>query len=197
MLLQRSPWCQTPGSVPTAVDRQPLTVGDRAPGLRSPCTGDKMLTLVASALAWWRLHCTTPHALRAESRGLGGCMGCVRNKAQKIHSLLDLPAQLPWLGCHVIPARMTRSAGSCWPRPGLTDAPDFGRRTPDHRPGLHRLRDLWAVQGGCATPQLRRPAGLSPDLGRGRRNRRRVDGTAAPGPRQHRSGRRLTSGGRR
>ena len=64
------------------------------------------------------------------------------------------------------------------------------RRTVDHRPGFHRLRDLWAVQGGRATPQLGRPARLSPPARHRQRNRRRADVSTARGPRQHRSGRR-------
>ena len=64
------------------------------------------------------------------------------------------------------------------------------RRAVDHRPGLHHLRDLRIGQGGGPPPRLHRPAGLSPAAGRGCRHRRRADGTAAGGPRQHRSGRR-------
>ena len=67
------------------------------------------------------------------------------------------------------------------------------RRAPDHRPGLHHLRDLRSGQGGCPPPQLHQPAGLSPAAGHCRRNRRRADGSAAQGPRQHRSGRRSLS----
>ena len=47
-----------------------------------------------------------------------------------------------------------------------------------------------AVQRVGATPWLHWQARLSPAAGRGRRNRRRADGPAARGPRQHRSGRR-------
>ena len=72
-----------------------------------------------------------------------------------------------------------------------------GNRAADHPPGLHHLRDLRAGQGGGATPWLHWQARLSPAAGRGRRNRRRADVSAARGPVQHRPRRRPLPGGRR
>ena len=73
-----------------------------------------------------------------------------------------LPAQLP-LG-----ARETVGPGE----PG-TVGPGLGnrRRSVDHRPGLHHLRDLRPEQGGSPPSRLHRPAGLSPTPGRGCRHR--------------------------
>ena len=60
------------------------------------------------------------------------------------------------------------------------------RRALDHRPRIHRLRDLRTGQGGSATPRLYRQAGLSPTAGRRRRHRRGADVPSARGPGHHR-----------
>ena len=71
------------------------------------------------------------------------------------------------------------------------------RRTVDHRPGLHHLRNLRAGEGGGARPRLHWPARLPPAAGRGRWHWRRADGQAAEGSGQHPLGARPTSCGRR
>ena len=136
--------------------QQRLDLG-RAPGRAN--TGDKMMILVASALAGGDC-IDDADALRAG--GVGRVLGCV---VKAPSTLGTFRRSFRW-GHAPVGSGEPGAAG-----PGLGYWSGTGRRTVDHRPGLHRLRDLWAVQGGCATPQLRRPAGLSPDLGRGRRNR--------------------------
>ena len=154
----------------------------RAPGRAN--TGDKMLTLVASALAGGDC-IDDADALRAG--GVGRVLGCVVKAPSTLGTVLpgNLPAQLP------VGSRAPAGSGEPGAAvPGLGYWSGTGRRTVDHRPGLHRLRDLWSGQGGCPPPQLHRPAGLSPDLGHCRRHRRRADVSAAQGSSQHRSGRR-------
>ena len=141
-----------------------VDLGD-APGRAN--AGDKMLTLVASALAGGDC-IDDADALRAG--GTASAIGCV----------VKAPSTLgPF--CAV-------SGGPCPPagpgEPGVA-GPGVGRRgrtrrrSVDHRPGLHPLRDLRAVQGGISPPWVHRPARLSPDPRRGRGHRRRADGTAA------------------
>ena len=154
--------------------QQRLDLGN-APGRAN--TGDKIVTLVASALAGG--DCIDDAAV-LRAGGVGRVLGCVVKAPSTLGTFLR---SFRWGHVRQLDRVSRQLLAQAW----ATDAGPGD--APLHRPGLHRLRDLWAVQGGCATPQLRRPAGLSPDLGRGRRNRRRVDGTAAPGPRHHRSGR--------
>ena len=128
-----------------------------APGRANP--GDKMMTLVASALAGGDC-IDDADVLRAG--GVGRVLGCVVKAPSTLGTFLR---SFRWGHVRQLDRVSRELLAQAW----ATDAgPGDG---PFHRPGLHRLRDLWAVQGGCATPQLRRPAGLSPDLGRGRRNR--------------------------
>ena len=154
----------------------------RAPGRAN--TGDKMMTLVASALAGGDC---IDDADVLRTGGTAGAIGCVVKAPSTLGTFLpaDVPAQLPVGPRAPVGSGEPGAAGT-----GLVGWGRTGRRAPDHRPGLHHLRDLWAVQGRRPPPQLHRPAGLSPDLGRGRRHRRRADVSTAPGPRQHRSGRR-------
>ena len=118
-----------------------------APGRAN--TGDKMLTLVASALAGGDC-IDDADALRA-----GGTVGV--------------------LGCVV------KAPSTLGPDPATS---------PDHRPGLDHLRDLWTGQGGSAPPRLYRRPRLSPAAGHCRRHRRGADVPAARGPGQHRPWRR-------
>ena len=153
-----------------------VDLGD-APGRAN--AGDKLLTLVASALAGGDC-IDDADALRAGRTERA--LGC---KVKAPSTLGTFLRSFRWGHIRQLDRVSREDAGPslvCWGRTRLW--------TVDHRPGLHRLRDLWAGQGGCAAPQLRRPAGLSPAVGRGRRNRRRADGTAAPGPSQHGAGRR-------
>ena len=125
---------------------------DNAPGRAN--TGDKMMTLVASALAG------------------GDCI----EKTPTCCALGEPPA--PWAArsrrhppwepsCTVsggVPRQLYLPVGSGEPRvagKGLGGSGRTGRHAPDHRPGLYQLRDLRTGQGGCPPPQLHRPAGLS------------------------------------
>ena len=136
-----------------------------APGRAN--TGDKMLTLVASALAGG--DCIDD----ADVLRTGGTTGAIHPG--------DLPAQLPVGACPSTRPREPPVAG-----PGLGRWGRTRRLAPDHRPGLDHLRDLWTGQGGRPPPRLHRCAGLSPAAGCRRRHRRHADGPPARGPRQHR-----------
>ena len=129
-----------------------LTWGD-APGRAN--AGDKMLTLVASALAGGDC-IDDADALRAG--GTARVLGCV----VKAHPPWDLPAEFP-----VGPRAATRPGEPGVAGPGVGRRGRTRRRSVDHRPGLHPLRDLRAVQGGRAPPWVHRPARLSPDPRRG------------------------------
>ena len=155
------------------VDRH-VDLGD-APGRAN--TGDKMLILVASALAG--SDCIDDaDALRAGStdRVLGGTVKAPSTLGTFLPA--DVPAQLP-----VGPRPPVGSGEPGAAGPGLVGWGRTGRRAPDHRPGLHHLRDLWSGQGRRPPPQLYRPAGLSPAAGPGLdymgRHRRRADVSAA------------------
>ena len=158
-----------------------LDLGD-APGRAN--TGDKIMTLVASALAGDDC-IDDADALRTggTARTLGGTVKAPSTLGTFLPG--DLPAQLP-----VGPGPPVGSGGPGVAGPGLVGWGGTRRRASDHQPGLHHLRDLWSGQGGCPPPQLHRPARLSPAAGHRRRNRRRADVSAARGPREHGSGRR-------
>ena len=150
--------------LPQLVDRH-LDLG-RAPGRAN--TGDKMMTLVASALAGG--DCIDD----ADALRTGG-MACTLGGTLKAPSTLGtFPAQLP--------VGPRPPAGPGEPRvagPGLGDWGRTRRRAIHHRPRFHHLRDLRSGQGGRAPPRLYRQAGLSPAVGRGRRHRGRADVPAA------------------
>ena len=157
-----------------------LDLGD-APGRAN--AGDKMMTLIASALAGGDC-IDDADALRAG--GTAGVLDCTVKAPSTLGTFLQLPVgPRPPVG----PGE-PRVAGPCLGRWGGTR-----RRTIHHRPGLHHLRDLRVGQGGRSPSWLHRPAGLSPAAGRGRWHRRRADGPSARGPGQHRSGRRPLSTG--
>ena len=147
-----------------------------APGRAN--AGDKMLPLVASALDGG--DCIDD----ADVLRTGGTAGARLRSQGAIHAG-DVPAQLP-----VGPRPPAGSSEPGAAGPGLVGWGRTRRRAPDHRPGLHHLRNLRTGKGGCPPPWLHRPAGLSPTTGHCRRHRRRADVSAAQGPRQHRSGRR-------
>ena len=145
-----------------------------APGRAN--TGDKLLTLVASAAGGRRLH---------RRRRCAACWWdgrCSRLRGQGAIHPGHLPAQLPVGACPSTRPGEPPVAGTRMGRWGRTR-----RLAPDHRPGLHHLLDLWTGQRRGARPQLHRRAGLSPTAGHRRRNRRRADVPAARGPCQHRS----------
>ena len=159
--------------LPELVDRH-LDLG-RAPGRAN--TGDKVMTLVASALAGG--DCIDD----ADVLRTGGTAGTIRLRGQGAIHPGDLPAQLP-----VGPRPPTGSGEPGAAGPGLGCRGRTRRWAVDHRPGLHHLRDLWSGQGRGAPPRLHGQEGLSPAVGRGRWHRRRADVSAARGPGQHRSG---------
>ena len=160
-----------------------VDLGD-APGRANP--GDKLLTLVASALAGGDF---IDDADVLRTGGTASAIGCV---VKAPSTLGTFPAQLPVGPCPPAGSGEPGVAG-----PGLGRWCGTRRRAVDHRPGLHHLRDLRTGQGGRASPWLHRPAGLSPAAGRRRRHRRRADVPAARGPGQHRSGRRPLPAGDR
>ena len=144
---------------------QHVDLGD-APGRAN--TGDKLMTLVASALAGGDCIDDTD-ALRSGSTGR--VLGCVVKAPSTLGTFLR---SFRW--GHVrqldrVSRELLARAWAAWWR--------TRRGAPDHRPGLHHLRDLRSGQGGCPPPRLHRPAGLSPVARRGRRHRRRPDGPAA------------------
>ena len=143
-----------------------VDLGD-APGRAN--AGDKMLTLVASALAGGDC-IDDADALRAG--GTARVLGCVVQAPSTLGTFLR---SFRWG-----PRAATGPGEPGVAGPGVGRRGRTRRRSVDHRPGLHPLRDLRAVQGGSAPPWVHRPARLSPDPRRGRGHRRRADGTAAP-----------------
>ena len=161
------------------VDRR-LDLGN-APGRAN--TGDKMMTLVASALASGDC---IDDADVLRTGGTAGAIGCVVKAPSTLGTFLGSfrwghVRQLDRVSRELLARRLVGWSGT-------------RRRAVDHRPGLHHLRNLRTGQGRGPPPQLYRPAGLSPAAGLGPdywdRNRRRADVSAARGPRQHRSRRR-------
>ena len=164
-----------------------------APGRAN--TGDKIVTLVASALAGGDC-IDDADALRAGRTA--GALGCVVKAPSTLGTFLpgDVPAWVPsCLGTFLRSFRwghvrqLDRVGRELLAR-GWAAGAGPGGAPFDHRPGLHHLRDLWSGQGRGAPPRLHRPAGLSPAAGRGRRHRGRADASAARGLGQHRSRRR-------
>ena len=122
-----------------------------APGRAN--TGDKMLTLVASALAGGDC-IDDADALRAG--GTVGVLGCV----VKRHPPWGPSCAASGGGMSVNSTREPPVVG-----PGLGRWGRTRRLAPDHRPGLDHLRDLWTGQGGSAPPRLYRCPRLSPAAG--------------------------------
>ena len=160
--------------LPQLVDRH-LDLG-RAPGRAN--TGDKMMTLVASALAGGDC---IDDADVLRTGGTACTLQCGQGALHPGH----LPAQFPVGARPPTGPGESRVAGH-----GLEGRRWTRRRTIHHRPGFDDLRDLRTGQGGCPPPRLHRRPGLSPAAGRRRRNRRRADVPAARGPGQHRPRRR-------
>ena len=138
--------------------QQRLDLGN-APGRAN--TGDKIVTLVASALAGGDC---IDDADVLRTGGTASALGCVVKAPSTLGTFLpgDLPAQLP-----VGPGPSVGPGGPGADGPGLGRRGRTRRRAPDHRPGLHHLRDLWSGQGRGAPPQLYQPARLSPAAGPG------------------------------
>ena len=156
--------------------QQRLDLGD-APGRAN--TGDKMMTLVASALAGG--DCIDD----ADVLRTGGAARTLGVTVKAPSTLGTFLRSFRWGHARQLDRVSRELLARAW-------AAGAGARrlAVDHRPGLHHLRDLRTGQGGRTTPWLHRPAGLSSVAGHRRRNRRRADVPAARGPCQHRSGRR-------
>ena len=149
----------------------------RAPGRAN--TGDKMMTLVASALAG------------------GDCIDdadVLRTGGRPAPWAARSRRHPPWAPSCAASGGATSVNSTGLSRQLLARAWQAGARPGDapvhHRPRFHHLRDLRTGQGGRTPPRLHRRSGLSPATDRRRRHRRRADGPAAGGPRQYRSGRR-------
>ena len=119
--------------------QQRLDLGD-APGRAN--TGDKIMTLVASALAGGDC-IDDADVLRAG--GTAGVLDCLVKAPSTLGTFLR---SFRW--GHVRQVAGTGMAGRSRTR----------RRTFDYRPRFHRLRDLRTGQGRGATPWLHRQAGL-------------------------------------
>ena len=133
--------------------RQRLDLGD-APGRAN--TGDKIVTLVASALAGGDC---IDDADVLRTGGTAGALGCVVKAPSNLGTFLR---SFRWGQVRQLDRGEPGVAGpglGCWGR--------TRRRAVDHRPGLHHLRDLRSGQGGCPPPRLYRPARLSPAAGPG------------------------------
>ena len=148
-----------------------------APGRAN--TGDKMLTLVASALAGGDC-IDDADALR--TGGTVSVLGCMVKAPSTLGTFLR---SFRWGHVRQLDRVSRQLLAWAWAGRGGTR-----RLAPDHRPGLDHLRDLWTGQGGSAPPRLHRRARVSPAAGYRRRNRRRADVPAARGPGEHRPRRR-------
>ena len=147
-----------------------------APGRAN--TGDKLLTLVASALAGGDC-IDDADALR--SGGTAGVLGCVVKAPSTLGTFL---CSFRWGHVRQLDRVSRELLARAWAAgAGPGDAP----LTIDLDSTI--CEDLRPGQGGRPPPRLHPPAGLSPAAGRGRRHRRGVDGPAAGGTGQHRPGR--------
>ena len=141
-------------------------------------TGDKMMTLVASALAGGDC-IDDADALRA-----GGTARVLGFTAKAPSTLGTFLRSFRWGHVRQLDRVSRELLARVWKAgAGPGDAPftiDLDST----------IRDVRTGQGGRPPPRLHRCAGLSPAAGRRRRHRRRADVPAARGPCQHRSGRR-------
>ncbi len=137
--------------------QQRLDLGD-APGRANP--GDKMLTLVASALAG--SDCIdAANALRT------GGTACTLGSVVKAPSTLGtFLRSFRWGHVRQLDRVSPELLSRAW---AAGSGPGDGPLTIDLE--LHHLRNLRTGQGRSAPPWLHRPAGLSPDAGRGRWHR--------------------------
>ena len=161
--------------LPQLVDRH-LDLGD-APGRAHP--GDKVMTLVASALAGGDC-IDDADVLRAG--GTAGVIGCVVKAPSTLGSFLR---SFRWGHVRQLDRVSRELLARAW---AAGAGPDDAPFTIDLDSTI--CETLRSGQGRGTPPRLHRPAGLSPAAGHCRRHRRRADAPAARGPRQHRSGRR-------
>ena len=156
--------------------QQRLDLGD-APGRAN--TGDKIMTLVASALAGGDC-IDDADALRAG--GTAGVLDCLVKAPSTLGTFLR---SFRWGHVRQLDRVSRELLARAWQAgAGPGDAP----LTIDLDSTVCETYGL--DKEGGATPWLHRQAGLSPTAGYRRRHRRRADGPAARGPRQHRPRRR-------
>ena len=156
--------------------QQRLDLGD-APGRAN--AGDKMMTLVASALAGG--DCIDD----ADVLRTGGTACTLGGTVKAPSTLGTFLRSFRW--GHV--RQLDRVSRELLARAWQAGAgPGDGPLTIDLDSTICETYGLG--QGGRTPPRLYRQAGLSPPVGHRRRHRRRADVPAARGPRQHRSGRR-------
>ena len=148
-----------------------------APGRAN--TGDKLMTLVASAMAGG--DCIDD----ADVLRTGGTACTLGGTVKAPSTLGTFLRSFRW--GHV--RQLDRVSRELLAR-GLGRWGRTRRRAVHHRPRFHHLRDLRTGQGGRPPPRLYRQAGLPPAAGHRRRHRRRADVPAARGPGQHRPRRR-------
>ena len=156
--------------------QQRLDLGN-APGRAN--TGDKMMTLVASALAGG--DCIDDADVLRTGR-TAGALGCVVKSPSTLGTFLrsfrwGQVRQLDRVSRELLARAWSAGAG-----------PGDGPLTIDLDSTICETYGL--AKAGRPPPQLHRPAGLSPAAGQRRWHRRRTDVSAARGPRQHRSRRR-------
>ena len=154
----------------------PLDLGG-APGRAN--TGDKLMTLVASAMAGG--DCIDD----ADVLRTGGTACTLGGTVKAPSTLGTFLRSFRWGHVRQLDRVSRELLARSWAAgAGPGDAPFT------HRPRFHRLRDRRTGQGRGAPPRLHRQAGLPPAAGHRRRHRRGTDVPAARGPGQHRSRRR-------
>ena len=121
-----------------------------APGRAN--VGDKLLTLIASALAGAVTASTTP--MRCAAGGTASVLGCAVKALSTLGTFLR---SFRWGHVRQLDPRDPRVA-----RPGLGDRSGTRRSAIHHRPRLDDLRDLWPGEGGRPAPRLHRRARLPP-----------------------------------
>ena len=153
-----------------------VDLGD-APGRANP--GDKLLTLVASALAGGDF---IDDADVLRTGGTAGAIGCVVKAPSTLGTFLR---SFRWGHVRQLDRVSRELLSRAW---AAGAGPGEGPLTIDLDSTMCETYGLAKEEG--ASPWLHWPAGLSPSAGHRRRHRRRADVSAARGPRQHRSGRR-------
>ena len=157
-----------------------VDLGD-APGRANP--GDKLLTLVASALAGG--DCIDDADVLRRG-GTAGAIGCVVKAPSTLGTFLR---SFRWGHVRQLDRVSRELLSRAW---AAGAGPGEGPLTIDLDSTICET-----YQGGGVSPWLHWPAGLSPAAGHRRRHWRRADVSAARGPGQHRSGRRPLPAGDR
>ena len=142
-------------------------------------TGDKVMTLVASALAGGDC---IDDADVLRTGGTAGAIGCVVKAPSTLGTFLR---SFRWGHVRQLDRVSRELLARAW---AAGAGPGDGPFTIDLDSTICETYGL-AKEGG-PPPRLHRRPGLSPAAGRRRRNRRRADGPAARGPRQYRPRRR-------